>query len=317
MPAVSAPADPWRDFDKKSAWIFSGRVDVDALLDRGGFFLSSEFKDAYSAIRQRMIDVLGEDLTIEPERAGDPMPAEKGPKDNLKFGQGVAKTFAFQMAYGAVLNSHGFRPAATVGICQGEITAAHFAGAIPEAAAIDCLRRLFRTVIQPTTGRRLWIVQGHQTDLDLSSISMGKLHTIFEINAHKSLCWAEEGADADDIASCFAGTNLSAGPAVRLIYHHNGEEEFRRELGHYRGWRYPKNERERPLYSSLLGGRIERADCLDQEFWSVLASRPVRFASAVTQMRAEGVGAFLHIGHLSDTELQTDPETPSVALPRV
>nr|WP_269476411.1 type I polyketide synthase [Phytohabitans suffuscus] len=196
--------------------------------------------------------------------------------------------FAFQVALYRLLESWGLRPDAVAGHSIGEVAAAHVAGlwSLADAAAFAAHRgRLMQEL--PAGGA---MVAVRAAEADVRPLLTGDV-SIAAVNAPGSVVLSGTEAAVLAVASHFEKTTRLK---VSHAFHSPLMEpvlDGLRWVADVLSYRTPNL----PLVSTVTGARASAAQ-LGADYWVRQVREPVRFADAVTTLRAEGVTSVLELG---------------------
>ncbi|WP_444542948.1 SDR family NAD(P)-dependent oxidoreductase, partial [Kitasatospora xanthocidica] len=200
--------------------------------------------------------------------------------------------FAVMVSLARLWESLGIRPDAVVGHSQGEIAAAHIAGAftLREAARISALRSKVLMELRQS---------GNMASVPLPADEVAELiaesGAPIEIGAYNSpsntvLCGPTEAVTA--LLERCAARN-APGRLVNIDYpsHSAGVEPIERRLLAELGTLTPRSS-DIPFYSTVTGAPLDTAE-LTAEYWYANLRRPVLFRQAVEALAADGHGVFV------------------------
>ncbi|MFF3273472.1 type I polyketide synthase [Streptomyces chrestomyceticus] len=210
--------------------------------------------------------------------------------------------FAVYVALARTWQHLGIHPTAVTGHSQGEIAAAHIAGALTlaDAARISALRA---QALLPLTG------QGAMASINLpAEVVQGLLPEHTTIAAVNSPATTVISGPTDQVQQALARATESHGARTRLLpvdyaSHSPQIETIREKLVAALGTVRPREARI-PFFSTLLGRWAEPKE-LDAEYWFRNLREPVQFHTAITHL--------LQAGH--HTYIETSPHpvlTPAI-----
>ncbi|NKZ02025.1 type I polyketide synthase, partial [Nocardiopsis alborubida] len=202
--------------------------------------------------------------------------------------------FAVMVALADLWRVHGLRPSAVVGHSQGEIAAAHVAGALSleDAAHVVITRsRLFTSLV----GR------GSMASLALSPDEAAKRTepwegrvTVAVVNGPGTVVVAGDKDAVAELADSCEADGIRTHRVVDGIAGHTFHvEELREDLLAALSGIRPRPTRT-PLYSTVTGERID-GTALDAEYWYRNLRRTVLFEPAVRALHDAGFTAFVEV----------------------
>ncbi|GAB7102344.1 hypothetical protein JCM4814A_06580 [Streptomyces phaeofaciens JCM 4814] len=201
--------------------------------------------------------------------------------------------FAVMVSLAELWRSHGVRPAALVGYSQGEIAAAHVAGALSleDAARVVGLRS--RMLAEELTGRGgVASVMISAEEAERRVARWGDALSVAGVNGPTAVTLAgDERALAEFVAECEAdGIRVRVIPAS-VPSHCPQVEPLRERLLELLA---PVRARSTgiPFYSTVTGGIVDTAE-LDAEYWYRNLRGTVLFEPVVRRLLADGYRTFL------------------------
>nr|AAG13919.1 megalomicin 6-deoxyerythronolide B synthase 3 [Micromonospora megalomicea subsp. nigra] len=202
--------------------------------------------------------------------------------------------FAVMVSLARLWQSYGVTPGAVVGHSQGEIAAAHVAGALSlaDAARVVALRS---RVLRRLGGHGGMASFGLHPDQAAERIARfaGAL-TVASVNGPRSVVLAGENGPLDElIAECEAEGVTARRIPVDYASHSPQVESLREELLAALAGVRPVSAGI-PLYSTLTGQVIETAT-MDADYWFANLREPVRFQDATRQLAEAGFDAFVEV----------------------
>ncbi|WP_229327501.1 type I polyketide synthase [Streptomyces sp. UNOC14_S4] len=215
--------------------------------------------------------------------------------DRTDFAQ--AGLFVFEAALFRLLESWGVRPDAVAGHSVGELAAAHAAGALPEAEAVELVAARGRLMRQlPGNGA---MVALEATEDEVAEELAGLAHrvAIAAVNGPRSVVVSGEEGAVHVVAARFTGrgrraTRLRAGHA----FHSPLVEPMLAEFGRIASGMTYGTPRI-PVMSTLTGRRAVGEDLRSAEYWVRHARGTVRFEDAVRRLvNDERVTACAEVG---------------------
>ncbi len=200
--------------------------------------------------------------------------------------------FATMVALARLWRHHGCEPEAVVGHSQGEIAAAHVAGALSleDAARVVALRS---QALAELSGR------GGMLSVHLPAAAVAEriepwgaaLGIAAENSPLATVVSGEPGALEELVAACAADGVRTRMVAVDYASHSPQVEAIRERLLRELAPIEPRPG-EIPFYSALHGGRLDGGE-LGAEYWYRSLREPVRFAGAVAALLGDGCDAFV------------------------
>ncbi|WP_432590210.1 type I polyketide synthase [Streptomyces sp. HD1123-B1] len=207
--------------------------------------------------------------------------------------------FAVMVSLAEVWRAHGVEPAAVVGHSQGEIAAAHVAGALTlqDAARVVALRsKELRALIG--RGGMLYIPLPQRDVEERLAPWTGRL-SVAAVNGPTTVTVSGDPASLEELHTRLADDGVLCWPipGVDFAGHSPQIEEVRGELLTALGGITPRASRV-PFYSTVTGGMLDTAD-LDAAYWYRNLRQPVLFHAAVE--------ALVTAGHRLFVETSTHP----------
>ncbi|WP_157868624.1 type I polyketide synthase [Streptomyces caatingaensis] len=201
--------------------------------------------------------------------------------------------FAVMVALAAVWRSYGVEPDAVVGHSQGEIAAAHVAGALslPDAAAVVALRARVLQSLQGTGGMASLALPADRTADLLEERWEGRLW----VAAHNSPTATAVSGDADALEELLDHCRSEGVRARRIPVTYAShcphitplEDQLTTLLAHI-----TPQPSTIPFYSTLDNAWVDTA-CLDAGYWYRNLRHPVHFTEATTALTSEGHQTFI------------------------
>ncbi|PRX51425.1 acyl transferase domain-containing protein [Prauserella shujinwangii] len=201
--------------------------------------------------------------------------------------------FAIMVALAAVWRAHGVHPDAVVGHSQGEIAAAHVAGALSlrDAARVVVLRARLLAELAGTGGMASVPLGGDEVR-ELMARAGGELH-VAAVNGPVSTVVAGPVHALDQLTADCAARGIKVNPIdVDYASHGPAVEVLRRPLTEALEGLRPRRP-DIPFYSTRTGEAIERE--LDTEYWYGNLRETVRFHDAVRALLAGGHRRFVEV----------------------
>ncbi|WP_203735637.1 type I polyketide synthase, partial [Paractinoplanes durhamensis] len=188
--------------------------------------------------------------------------------------------FASMVALAGLWRSYGVRPAAVIGHSQGEIAAAHIAGAF----SLDDAARL--VVLRSALFARRLVGHGAVASVNLGADAVADRIAdrpglaVAGINGPSAtaVCGDEE-ALRELVAACQADGVRARVIGSTVASHGSQVDPLHDEILDLLGWVRPVST-DVPFYSTVTGGLLDTAE-LDPEYWFANARRPVLFQAAV------------------------------------
>ncbi|WP_062213689.1 type I polyketide synthase [Streptomyces sp. NBRC 109706] len=200
--------------------------------------------------------------------------------------------FAVMVALTALWRAHGIVPEAVVGHSQGEIAAAHVAGALSlaDAARIVVVRsRLLASV--HSDGAMLTVTLPVDELTARMARWPGRLH-LAAVNGPRATVLSGDPAAVDELAAALTADEIASRRMLITGTAHSPEVERLRDEALTALAGITPRAAAIPLYSTVDGGPVDGA-ALDQEHWYRNMRQPVRFADAVDAMLRDGFRAFV------------------------
>ncbi|MFG2019283.1 type I polyketide synthase [Actinomadura geliboluensis] len=200
--------------------------------------------------------------------------------------------FAVMVSLARVWEACGIRPDAVLGHSQGEIAAAHVAGALglEDAAAVVAIRSRAITALAGT-GAMAAVPLPAARVRDMLAGAYEQVRVAAVNGPSATVVAGDPDAVARLVADCrSAGVRARTIPVDYASHCHHVEaveERLLAELAHVR-----PQAPEVPFYSSVTAARIDTAE-LDAAYWYRNLRRPVRFEEAVRLLLADGYGLFV------------------------
>lgn len=198
--------------------------------------------------------------------------------------------WAVMIALTALWSSHGIRPDAVVGHSQGEVAAAHVAGALSleDSAKVIALRsRAVRALVG--NGAMAVLAQGEERVRDRLS-EFGDLH-VAVVNSPGTTVVGGDHAAVDRIVAAYEAEGVRARVfSADVVSHIPRTEPVRAELLESLADIRPRRP-DIPVYSPVTGGLLDRP--MDADYWYAGLSRPVLFQKATEALLATGHTVFV------------------------
>ncbi|WP_460699021.1 type I polyketide synthase [Nocardia thraciensis] len=202
--------------------------------------------------------------------------------------------FLVQVALASELAEYGITPAAIVGHSVGEVSAAYVSGmlSLPDAVRVA----YHRARLQATTaGSGGMLAVGLTADQARELVGDDPGVDIAAINSASGVTLSGDSARLDEIAEKLTEDGTFARHLrVEVPYHSRLMDPILDDLRTALAELSPKIP-EIPLYSTVTGGRVSEGDW-DADYWCANVRRPVRFATAITELIGAGSRVFLEVG---------------------
>ncbi|HVR06374.1 MAG TPA: beta-ketoacyl synthase N-terminal-like domain-containing protein, partial [Solirubrobacteraceae bacterium] len=202
--------------------------------------------------------------------------------------------FAVMVSLAALWRACGVRPDAVVGHSQGEIAAAHVAGALSlqDAARTVALRS---RVLARLPDVKMISVALPAGELAQRLQRWGERIVVAAINGPASAALSGEPDALQELLAQCAADGIRAQEVVGKVYaSHSPQIETLREelLAAAAGVQLQPSEV--PFYSTVTGGQLQTGG-LDAEYWYRNAREPVQFERAVRALLADGHRTFVEV----------------------
>ncbi|MGA4560844.1 type I polyketide synthase [Uniformispora flossi] len=240
---------------------------------------------------------------------------DEAPLERVDVVQPVS--FAVMVALARLWESFGVVPDAVVGHSQGEIAAAHIAGALSlaDAAAVVALRS--QAIARGLAGRGGMVSVAVSAERARERLGGGI--ELAAVNGPSSVVVAGDPGALDGLVAAYEaeGVRVRRVP-VDYASHTSHVEAIEAELTQALAGVKPRAARV-PFYSTVDGRWLEGPE-LDAGYWYRNLRRTVRFADATTALAAAGYRAFVEVGphpvlvHSVTETLEADagPRVPAV-----
>ncbi|MCP3771641.1 SDR family NAD(P)-dependent oxidoreductase [Streptomyces sp. MAR25Y5] len=249
---------------------------------------SASFRHTVRTCAQALEEHL--DWSVEDTLLGRPGAADLG---RVEVVQPVL--FAMMVALAGLWREHGVEPEAVVGHSQGEIAAAHLAGALTleDAARIVTHRsRLLSRVVGQ--GAIASVSLPAQEVLARLERWAGAL-SIAAVNGVSSVSVAGDGAPLDEFLATLEAEGVRCRKLrIKGAAHSVVVEPLREEALEVLAPVRPRASRI-PFYSTVAGGLLDTT-ALDAEYWYRNMRQTVQFAPATRALLADGFGVFVECG---------------------
>ncbi|MFD0691930.1 type I polyketide synthase [Actinomadura fibrosa] len=201
-------------------------------------------------------------------------------------------SFAVNVALARLWESFGVRPDAVVGHSQGEIAAAHVAGALSleDAARVVALRS--QAIARGLAGRGGMVSVALPLDEVTARLTEGL--EIAAINGPSSVVVAGDSAALDDlVAACESDGVRARRIPVDYASHTSHVEAIETELATLLDGLNPQPSRV-PFFSTVEGRWLDTTE-LDGGYWYRNLRRTVRFGEAAEALAEDGFRAFVEV----------------------
>jgi polyene macrolide polyketide synthase len=201
--------------------------------------------------------------------------------------------FAVMVSLAGLWRSHGVEPAAVLGHSQGEIAAAHVAGALSleDAARVVALRSRLLAAELAGKGGMVSVHLPAEQVLELIEPWGQSIGLAAQNSPVSSVLSGEPGALAQLLEACAAKEIRAREVAVDYASHSAQVETIRERLLEELAPISPRPAA-LPFYSALTGGPLEGTE-LGAEYWYRSLREPVRFAPAVESLLGDGFETFV------------------------
>ena len=203
--------------------------------------------------------------------------------------------FAVMVSLAALWRSFGVEPVAVVGHSQGEIAAAHVAGALTleDAARVVCLRsRAVADLLAGHGGMGSVAIAPEEVEARLAGY--GERLSLAAVNGPSSVVVSGELDPLEQfLASCERDGVWARRIPVDYPSHSARVEQLRERIERDLAGIEPRSGTI-PLYSTVTAEAIDTAT-LDASYWYRNLRERVRFNDVVTRLIEQGVGAFVEV----------------------
>ncbi|MEU8089082.1 beta-ketoacyl synthase N-terminal-like domain-containing protein, partial [Micromonospora sp. NPDC049101] len=202
--------------------------------------------------------------------------------------------FSVMVALAALWRSHGVEPAAVVGHSQGEIAAAHVAGALSleDAARIVGLRSRALAVLSGRGGMMSVALPAEQVTRMVEPWA-GRLAVAAVNGPRATVVSGDTDAIEALLAACAADGVRARRVAVDYASHGAQVEAIRDVLSRDLAPVAPRASRI-AFYSTVTGGRLD-TEGMDGDYWYRNLRQTVRFDEAIRALLADGHGTFIEV----------------------
>ncbi|HKS44583.1 MAG TPA: SDR family NAD(P)-dependent oxidoreductase, partial [Amycolatopsis sp.] len=204
-------------------------------------------------------------------------------------------TFAVMVSLAALWRSYGVEPAAVVGHSQGEIAAAHVAGALSLDDAVRVVVARSRAIARTLAGHGgMMSIEAPATRTEELLATCGTAIEVAAVNGPSSVVVAGPPRALDELAGrCTTKGTRARRIAVDYASHTAQVEQVSGELVTALAGIAPNTARI-PFFSTVNAEWTEGTS-LDAEYWYRNLRRPVRFAEASSALAAQGFRAFVEV----------------------
>ncbi len=202
--------------------------------------------------------------------------------------------FAVMVALADLWRDHGLRPSAMIGHSQGEIAAAHAAGALSlEDAALVLVTR--SRLLDSITGSGAMATAALSAEAAAERLRPweGRLWVGVVNGPETVVVSGDEDAVAEFTEACEADGVHTRRILEAVAGHSPHVDVLRQDLLSALAGITPRPTRT-PLYSTVTGGRVEGTD-LDAEYWFENLRRTVLFEPGVRALHEAGFSAFVEV----------------------
>ncbi|WP_326695902.1 SDR family NAD(P)-dependent oxidoreductase [Streptomyces sp. NBC_01754] len=200
--------------------------------------------------------------------------------------------FAMMVSLDALWREHGIVPEAVVGHSQGEIAAAHVAGALSlrDAAKIVVVRsRLLASA--HSDGAMLTVTLPVEELTERMARWPGRLH-LAAVNGPRATVLSGDPEAVGELATALAADEIAARRMPITGAAHSPEVDKLRDEALAALAEVTPRPTTIPFYSTVDGGLVD-GTALDCEYWYRNMRRPVQFAATVDAMLRDGFRAFV------------------------
>ncbi|MFE5123441.1 type I polyketide synthase [Streptomyces sp. NPDC056669] len=203
--------------------------------------------------------------------------------------------FAVMVALAHLWGSYGVRPDAVIGHSQGEVAAAHIAGALSldDAARVVALRsRMVASLAGNGGGMASLALPPGEVEALLRDRDIDGRLAVAALNGPGSTVVTGDGEALDRLmARCAAGGARARRIPVEYASHSPSVEALRERLVSALDGITPRRA-DTAFYSTVTGGALDTLE-LDADYWYRNLREPVRFAPAIRALAADGHGTFV------------------------
>ena len=203
--------------------------------------------------------------------------------------------WAIMVSLARLWMAHGLVPSAVVGHSQGEVAAAHIAGALTlqDAAKVVALRS--RAVLELAgTGAMASVASPAKVVRDRLGPWAGRVH-VATVNSPSSTVIAGEPDAVSRVVEGFEAEGVRARRIAVDYASHTPFVDVLRDRVQTELWGITPSRPEIPLYSTLTGDLLDERP-LDAAYWFQGLREPVRFAEATEALITAGHDVFVEVG---------------------
>ncbi|WP_406084714.1 SDR family NAD(P)-dependent oxidoreductase [Micromonospora zamorensis] len=243
------------------------------------------FRDHLTACGEALLPYTGWDL-LAALRGDDDAPS----LDRVDVVQPAL--WAVMVSLARLWQAAGVRPAAVIGHSQGEVAAAHIAGALTLDDAARIAARRSQAIVALAGRGGMVAVQASAATVEPILARWGGRISMAAVNGPTAVVVAGEPADLDDLEPALAAAGIEA-KRIKVDYasHSAHVEVIREDLLDALGGIEPRVA-EIPFYSTVYGSRVDTTE-LGADYWYTNLRRPVRFAETVDVLLSDGYRAFV------------------------
>jgi acyl transferase domain-containing protein len=203
--------------------------------------------------------------------------------------------FAIQLGLVELWRSWGIEPDAAVGHSVGEIAAAHVAGILSFADAIQVVFHRSRTQGRTAGNGRMAAVELSEDALRTALAGFGSRLSVAAVNAPTAVTVSGEGAALEELLRSLEEQGAYF-RRLRLNYafHSSQMDAIQAELLEALAGVKPRPAGRR-MVSAVTGDDLAGPECPATYWWDNIR-KPVQFAAAVERLLDDGYGLFLEIG---------------------
>ncbi|WP_371554255.1 thioester reductase domain-containing protein [Streptomyces longwoodensis] len=245
--------------------------------------------------------------------------------ESIRDGRGLTDTvnaqpalFAVEVALYRLLESFGVRPDLVAGHSVGELAAAHVAGVLDLADAATLVAARGRLMQSAPRGGVMVAVQAEETEV--AELLAGRPGlALAAVNAPGSVVIAGDADAAAEVRAVLA----AAGRRTRVLdvshAFHSPHMDAVLDDFHEAAARVTYHAPRIPVVSTLTGAAARGDELREPGYWTAQLRGTVRYADAVSALRAEGAATVVELGPdavLAPLAAQTDDGLTALALLR-
>ncbi len=203
--------------------------------------------------------------------------------------------FAVNVSLARLWRSLGVEPAAVVGHSQGEIAAAHVAGALTLGDAMRIVALRSKLILRLSGKGAMTSVPLPAADVEARLAAWGDRMSVAAITGPGVTVVSGEPEAVDELLAGLAAEGVQAKriPGVDAAGHSTQVEALRDELLQVIAGIEPKSS-DVPFFSTVAGGPLDTAG-LDVDYWYRNMREPVRFMDAVRALAEQGHRVFAEV----------------------